>query len=144
MCTWYSDSLPFRHLGLAGTCGDAAGLDASGLGRDIVLNGASNDVRVRERGLGHLAERLAGAGGLLVLLVGGEVEGDEENEVRADDTHTSKGSELLASALAGIGHPGVVGRGEVGVGGEVDEAWDNVRFCADTRDKMCWTTYRDQ
>lgn len=122
MCTWQFDSLPLRHLSLAGACGDAGGLDARGLARDVALDGASNNVRVGERGLGHLAERLAGAGSLLVRLIGGKVEGDEENQVRADDTHTSEGSELLASALAGIGHPGVVGRGEVGVGGKVDEA----------------------
>jgi len=54
--------------------------------------------------------------------IGREVEADEQKEVAAQDTTTSKGSELLASTSARIGHPRPVGRGEVSVRSEVDEA----------------------
>ena len=56
-----------------------------------------------------------------MLSVCGEVEGDEKNEIRGENTHTSKGCKLLAGAIACVGHPVEVGAGEVSVGGEVDE-----------------------
>lgn len=56
------------------------------------------------------------------LLVCGEVETDEEEEVRGDDNHSGDSSELLTSALAQVGHLREVGAGEVGPRGEVDEA----------------------
>lgn len=59
---------------------------------------------------------------LSVLLIGSDIERDEKEEVRAEDTHASERSELLTSALAGVWHVWEVGAGEVGVRGEVDEA----------------------
>ena len=104
------------NLGLAGTSSSrTAGASARSLSADDIL-------RVGQRGLAHPAKRLAGSRALVVLLVGGEVEGDEKDEVRAENAHAREGGKLLTSALAGIGHPGEVGRGKVGVGGEVDEA----------------------
>lgn len=56
------------------------------------------------------------------LLVCGEVEGDEEEEVGAEDGHASECSELLAGAFAVVWHVGKVGRGEVGVGCKVHKS----------------------
>ncbi|KAI6755183.1 hypothetical protein HG531_004289 [Fusarium graminearum] len=111
------------HLSLAGSGRGAVGLGASGRGTVRLLDGSGLDqVRVGKRSLGHAAEALSAGRGLSLLLVGGEVEGDEEDEVRADGDDTGESSKLLARALASIGHPLEVGRGEVGVRGEVDES----------------------
>jgi hypothetical protein len=59
------------------------------------------------------------------LLVCGEVEGEEQEQVRGDDADSGNGSELLASALAHVGQLGPVGAGEVGPRSEVDEAWSS-------------------
>jgi hypothetical protein len=56
------------------------------------------------------------------LLVRGDVEGDEEEEVRRQDADTGDGGEFLTGALAGIGQPWPVGVGEVGPGSKVDKA----------------------
>lgn len=56
------------------------------------------------------------------LLVRGEVEEDEEDEVRGKDADAGDGGEFLACALPGVGEVRPVGAGEVGPGGEVDEA----------------------
>jgi hypothetical protein len=72
--------------------------------------------------VGHASEGLASTRRLSSLLVRGEVEGDEENEVRADNNNTSKGGKLLSSTLAGVGHPGEICKGKVCVRCEVDEA----------------------
>lgn len=80
---------------------------------------------VGKRSLAHAAKRLASSR-LAALLVGGEVEGDEENQVRAENSNTGEGSELLASASTGAGHRGEVSRGEVGVRGEVNEAYSEL------------------
>ena len=77
--------------------------------------------KIGQRSLAHAAQRLA-SGLLAVLLVGSEVERDEEDQVRAENGDTREGRKLLTSALASIGHPGEVGGSEVGVGGEVDKA----------------------
>ena len=37
-----------------------------------------------------------------LLPVGGEVEGDEEKKVRAENTHSSEGSEFLSSAGSSV------------------------------------------
>ena len=73
----------------------------------------------------HLFERGTGSRAALGLrfLVGRCVEGDEEEEVRGEDADACHGGEFLACAFAAVGHPGPVGGGEVGVGGEVDEAY---------------------
>lgn len=76
---------------------------------------------VWELGVLEGAGSLAASGALTVLLVGGDVEGDEEEEVRGDDAHAGEGGKFLACAVACVWHPGEVGRGEVSVGGEVDE-----------------------
>ena len=59
---------------------------------------------------------------LRLLLIRGEVEGDEEQEIAGQDGHARECGELLARALAAGRRPGEVGGGEVGVGREVDEA----------------------
>lgn len=117
----HQHSLPNQaDLGLAGASRSAIGLDTSGLDVLAVNDGA----RVGKRSLGHSADSLAASGALPILLVGGEVEGDEEEEVRAENTDTGEGSKLLTRALAGGGHPGPVSRSEVSVRREVDEAFD--------------------
>lgn len=131
-----------RGLRLAGSRSrGAVGLGSASLGAAVGVAGDSrgNGVRVGEGSLAHAAERLAGLG-LAALLVGCEVEGDEEDEVGAEDTDTSKGGKFLTGTLARIGHPGEVGRGEVGVGGEVDEAWDGQYLLIDGLS----ATYRDR
>lgn len=55
-------------------------------------------------------------------LVGGEIERDEEEEVGGEDADAGDGGEFLAGAFAIVGEPGPVSAGEVGPGGEVDEA----------------------
>lgn len=56
---------------------------------------------------------LAASWTLSILLVSCDVEGDEEEEVRTEDTHASEGSKLLTSALASVRHVLEVGGGEV-------------------------------
>jgi hypothetical protein len=60
---------------------------------------------------------------LAIFPVGCNVEVDEEDEVGGDGNDASESGEFFTRALAGIGHPGPVCRGEVCVGCEVDEAW---------------------
>ena len=118
----YLDSVT-SHLSLARSNGTAVGL-STGSGSTVGLLGRSglDQVRVGKGSLGHASEALSAARSLSLLLVGGEVEGDEEDKVGADGDDTRESSKLLARALASVGHPGEVGRGEVGVRGEVDEA----------------------
>jgi hypothetical protein len=118
------DSVVGHRLSLARSGGGTVGPGAGSSGTvGLALDGGGLDqVRVGKRSLGHAAKALATARRLALLLVCGEVEGDEEDQVGAEGDDTSKGSELLASALASVGDPGPVGRGEVGVRGEVDEA----------------------
>lgn len=118
-------SLVWGHLGLArsgdGAAGCGSGRGVAVLGRVDLTTGEGGDVWnlcVLEG-----ARSLASGGPLSVLLVGGQVEGNEEDEVGADDAHSGEGSEFLAGAVTRVGHPWPVGRGEVGVGREVDEAW---------------------
>lgn len=59
---------------------------------------------------------------LSILFISGDIERDEKEEIRAEDTHASERSEFLTSALAGVWHVREVGAGEVGVRSEVDEA----------------------
>lgn len=76
------------------------------------------------------------------LLVRGEVEGEEKEEVRRDDADTSDGGELLTSALAQVGNVGPVGAGEVGERGKVDESCSMLELV--DRVKMSRRTYRGQ
>lgn len=122
--------VPFRLLRLSGSRGVVVGPGASGLDvskNNIVLVGLAVDkvVRVGQRSLRHAAEGTAG-GALGVLLVGCDVKGDEEDQVRGEDSNSGEGSELLASTSAHVGQPGEVGRGEVGPGGEVDESYNRL------------------
>jgi hypothetical protein len=70
---------------------------------------------------------LQGSGGftasraLSILLVGREVEGNEEQEIRADYSHACERSKFFSGAFARIRHPWEVGRGEVGIGSEINE-----------------------
>jgi hypothetical protein len=116
-------------LGLAGTGGPAVGggravLLASGQSGLATAESPLDLLGGRERLVLHLDESTGGASAALLdgLLVGGNVESDEENEVAGQDAHASERSELLASADAGAREPGEVAGGEVGVGSEVDEA----------------------
>lgn len=117
-------SIVLLRLSLARASGGAIGLSSSG-GSTVAVSVGSDgglDVqRVGKRSLGHATERLAG-GALAALLVGSKVERNEENQIRAENRNTRESGKFLASALAGVGHPGEVGRGEVSVRGEVDEA----------------------
>lgn len=56
------------------------------------------------------------------LLVGSEVEEDEEEEVRRDSTDSGDSGKFLACAPAGVRKPRPIGACEVGPGGKVDEA----------------------
>ena len=102
--SWWCGHLVFRRTG----CGKApAGFTDS---RDLLIL--------------HLNQRAGSPAAALGngLLVCGEVETDEEEEVRGDDNHSGDSSELLTSALAQVGHLREVGAREVGPRGEVDEA----------------------
>jgi hypothetical protein len=57
------------------------------------------------------------------LLVRGEVEGEEEEQVRRDDADAGNGGEFLAGAFAHVGQARPVRASKVGVGREVDAAW---------------------
>lgn len=117
------------RLSLAGAGGTAVG------GRGAVLLASSQSslataespldlLGSRERLILHLNESTGSASAALGLglLVSGNVESDEQNQVAGQDAHAGERSELLASADAGARQPGEVAGGEVRVGGEVDEA----------------------
>jgi hypothetical protein len=57
-----------------------------------------------------------------LFAVGGEIEGDEEDQVRAEDDKSGNRGEFFAGASADVGQPGEVRAGEVGVGCKVHEA----------------------
>jgi hypothetical protein len=119
--TGLSLSAPRRTSSWARTCGDSV--------RDGLANTASRKTPAgfansRYLLVLHLHQRACSPAAALGhwLLVRGEVEGEEEEEVRSDDADTGNGSKLLASALAHVGHVGPVGAGEIGVRRKVDEA----------------------
>lgn len=107
------------YLGLARACHRAVGA-ASGLG--ALGTGRGRNFKVPHVDQRFLASVAAGTSSLGGLIVGGNVEGDEQDQVGADDADTSQGSEFLTGTLAHVGKPREVGRGEVGVRGEVNEA----------------------
>lgn len=120
------------RLGLAGAGVGAARRTAGGgaVGLGVAVELLDSGGSLADGGnleILHSDERLtlgvaARTTGLDGLLVGSGVEGDEEQEVRAENSHAGERSEFLTSTLTGIGEPVEVGRGEVGVRGEVDEA----------------------
>ena len=117
---------PLRPLRLSGPCGSAIGprtscLDLSVKDAIVAGNTLHKVVGIGQRSLRHAPERLAVVG-LRVLLIGRDVERDEEHQVRRENTDASKSGELLAGTFAMVGHPGEVGGGEVGVRGEVYES----------------------
>ena len=119
--TGLSLAAPCRASVGASTCGDTVRqLRRNPAGRKTPAGFANSGYLL----VLHLNQRACSPAAALGhrLLVGGEVEGEEEEEVRGDDADTGDGSELLASALAHVGDVGPVGAGEVGEGGEVDEA----------------------
>jgi hypothetical protein len=122
-------NLATSRLSLTGAGGPAVGggravLLASGQGG---LSTAESPLDLLGSGEGlilHLNQGAGRAAAALLngLLVGGDVESNEQNEVAGQDAHAGKRSELLTGADAGGRQPGEVAGGEVGVGGEVDEA----------------------
>lgn len=106
-------------VGLGTSSGSTVGLAVGGTIR-LAVGRCANEVG--DGGLAHAAKRLASSR-LAALLVSSKVEGDEENQVGAENSHARESGEFLTSASTGVGHPLEVGRGEVGVRGEVNEAW---------------------
>lgn len=119
--TFRCDCASVDYLGLARACHRAVGA-ASGLGAAILGTSRGGNFEVLHVDQRFLASVAAGTAGLSGLVVGGNVEGDEEDQVGADDADTSQGSEFLTGTLAHVREPREVGGGEVGVRGEVDEA----------------------
>lgn len=109
------------YLGLAGACHGAVGA-ASGLGAAVLDTGRGRNFEVLHVDQRFLASVAAGTSGLGGLVIGRNVERDEQDQVRADDANTSHGSEFLTGTLAHVREPREVGGGEVGVRSEVDEA----------------------
>lgn len=91
----------------------------SSWGLDDVFQSSIGELGVEADG--SVRDRLASSS-LSRLLVGSQVEGDEEDQVGGQDAHAGESSEFLTGAFACTGHPFEVGGGEVGVGGEVNEA----------------------
>lgn len=79
---------------------------------------------IDRRLLAHLAHAPLTSFGAGLLLVSGEIEGDEEEEVGAKDADARERGELFAGAPAGRGEAGEISGGEVGIGGKVDESLD--------------------
>ena len=127
MCSIYrkKECSGLRRLGLA-RAGDWTVWCSAG-GSDTVAFGCWVDLAAGEGSdIWNLSilegtSSLTASWALAVLLVGREVEGDEEEEVRANDAHAGEGSKFLSSTLTSIWQPWEVGRGEVGVGCEVNE-----------------------
>lgn len=67
---------------------------------------------------------LTTGGPLSILLVSGNVEGDEEQEVGADNAHTSESCKFLPGTFASVWHPIKISRGEIGVRCKIDEDWE--------------------
>lgn len=109
------------YLGLAGACHRAVGA-ASGFGAAVLGTGRGRNFEVLHVDQRFLASVAAGTSGLGGLVIGRNVERDEQDQVGADDANTSHGSEFLTGTLAHVREPREVGGGEVGVRSEVDEA----------------------
>jgi hypothetical protein len=114
------------HLCLA-TSGDAAVGSGSITASEVSLTTAEASSSLANSGdllVLHLNQSAGGTVAALLcgLLVGCGVEGEEQEEVGAENGHTSEGGELLTSADTHVGHVGEVSEGEVGVRGEVNKA----------------------
>lgn len=113
---------PRRPVSLrAGGGGLSAGGSLGGPSRGPIRR--RDGKRVGERRLAHTSHGFASTSCLAVLPISSEIERDEQDEVRAENADARDGGELLPGALAHVGEVGDVSRGEVGVRGEVDEAW---------------------
>jgi len=107
-----------------------SGRGRAGICLDQAIRGVGRRARVDRRDLEpcHVDRGLCGRVAPLAppgpgLLVRDDVEGDEEDEVGAEDDAAGDGGELLASTAAVVRHPLPIRGGEVGVGGKVHEAW---------------------
>jgi hypothetical protein len=116
---------PRRTSAGARTCGDTVRRACNSASRKTPAGFANGRYLL----ILHLDQRACSPAAALGhwLLVRGEVEGEEEEQVRCDDADTGDGGKLLTSALAHVGNVGPVGAGEVGEGCEVDEACNCVR-----------------
>lgn len=104
---------------------------AVGARRLAIHAGCGHESRnVGDLGVFERAGGFAAGGALAVFLVGCEVEGDEEEEVGADDAHAGERCEFFSGALSGVRHPLEVGRGEVCVRCEVDESCRVIKSAA--------------
>lgn len=72
--------------------------------------------------MAHATNSLASSRRLAVPLVGGKVERNEQQKVRAENADSSNSGELLSRAPAIVREPGPVGRSEIGPRSEVNEA----------------------
>lgn len=103
MVRWHVLCLARASSGTVGLCPGGGG--TVGVAVALAVGSRSLDVqRVGKRSLGHASQRLA-RGAFTALLVGGEVEGDEEDQIRAEDGNTRERGKFLTSALAGIWQP---------------------------------------
>lgn len=120
-------SVRASFLSLARTSDRAVGTTSRGGRAAIRLGGFGSgstnggDLRVPHFDQGLATSVATRTTRLASLVVGGNVKRDEQHQVGRDDDHTGECSKFLTSALAGVGHAGEVGAGEVGVRGEVDE-----------------------
>lgn len=119
--TFRRDCASVDYLGLARACHGAVGA-TSGLGAAVLGTSRGRNFEVLHVDQRFLASVAAGTSGLGSLVIGGNVERDEQDQVGADDADTSHSSEFLTGTLAHVREPREVGGGEVGVRGEVDEA----------------------
>ena len=113
---------PPRGLGVpvhgrVAVCGHAVRVAHGILGR---INGRDFHLAHVDRGSGGSAAALTAS--LAGLFVGGEVKGDEKEEVGGEDADAGEGGEFFTGTFPVTGEVGEVGGGKVGVGGEVDES----------------------
>jgi len=73
--------------------------------RNLTVAADTRDFKVLHRNCGLFASVSPWPSSLAGLLISSEVEGDEEEKVRAQDNQARKGSKLLSGALARTRHP---------------------------------------
>lgn len=96
------------------------GFDISGFDVFVVNDG----VWVGKRSLGYFVDSFVVSGVFFIFFVGGEVEGDEEEEVRVENIDIGEGSKFFICVFVGGGYLGLVSWSEVSVWCEVDEVFD--------------------